>query len=103
MSEPTYTPPPISGYRVLAQSDVDLMNEVKAAEAAYLAVIDRVAFRVEDQYKAAFDGGNETQAGAEEIRRIVGANPRRWVSIGRTHVEQATMAVCRAIAQPGRP
>ena len=97
MAEPTYTPPPVTGYRTLTQADVDLMNDIKKAEAAYLAVVRYAADRVEDAYEAALNSGDEA-----EMLRIADANPRRWISIGRTHVEQATMAVCRAIAQPAR-
>ena len=92
-----YTPPPVTGYRTLTSLDVALMNEVKAAEAAYLAVVERVVEHVEDAYQRAYDSHE-----MGEVTRIVAANPRRWAQIGRTHVEQATMAVCRAIAQPGR-
>lgn len=72
--EKIHTPPPITGYRKLTQTEVDLMNKVKAK-------------------------GDELGALIAELQ----ANPtldQRWVSIGRTDAQTAIMALVRSIAQP---
>ena len=64
----------ISGYRDLSQEEIDLMNEVKEHGELLGALVTRLSNRVEmDQ---------------------------RWVSIGRTHLQQGIMALVRAIAKP---
>jgi hypothetical protein len=66
--------PPITGYRTLTESEIAAMNEGKA-----LAV----------------------QIG-EWIDRLM-ADPstdKRWVAIGKTHLQQGFMAALRGIAQP---
>lgn len=101
MSEPTYTPPPVSGYRKLTQAEVDLVNEVKAAEAAYLRVLDKVFDHIESSYRVAYDAATEAHSLAE-VNRMVEANPRKWLATGRQHIETGTMCVSRAVFQPER-
>lgn len=71
---PTYTPPPVTGYRVLTQSEVDAMNECKAEEAAALALCARV-------------------------RSISGIDQRN-VALAITYIEDGFMRLVRAIAKP---
>jgi len=107
-NEKHYTPPPVTGYRTLTSVDVAFMNRVKEMEGRFLDLLDEVSKHVEDGYAAAYkgaehpDGESVIESGMVEVLRIAEANPRRWLSIGRTHVEEASMAVCRAIAQPGK-
>jgi hypothetical protein len=66
--------PPITGYRTLTEAEVAAMNEGKA-----LAV----------------------QIG-EWVDRLM-ADPstdKRWIAIGKTHLQQGFMAALRGIAQP---
>ncbi len=66
--------PPITGYRTLTTAEIEAMNEGKA-----LAV----------------------QIG-EWVDRLM-ADPstdKRWVAIGKTHLQQGFMAALRGIAQP---
>lgn len=76
----------IKGYRDLGPEEIALMNEGKElAEqvGAWLAKLERI--------------GSELAHGA------TGGPPPpdfRWLSIGRTHLQQGFMAVIRAIAKP---
>ncbi|TCP33292.1 hypothetical protein [Sphingomonas sp. BK235] len=66
----------ISGYRDLSQAEIDAMNEVKALEARFNGMIDR-------------------------LRSIDGIDQRN-VAIAQTEGETAFMRAVRAIAQPVR-
>jgi hypothetical protein len=74
MTEKTYNPPPVTGYRTLSQTDVDLMNRIKAK-------------------------GDELGALVEEMRGDPGID-QRWLSIGQTDCQKGIMALVRAVAQP---
>lgn len=66
----------ISGYRDLSQVEIDAMNDVKALEAQFNGMIDR-------------------------LKTIEGVDHRN-VSIAQTEGENAFMRAVRAIAQPAR-
>ena len=65
----------IRGYRDLSQAEIDLMNEIKEE-----------GFRLEEL--------------VEKLFQRTAADPR-WVSIGKTHLQQGLMALTRSVAQPG--
>ncbi|WP_264592825.1 hypothetical protein [Sphingobium sp. B1D7B] len=67
----------ISGYRDLSQAEIDLMNEVKALEAKFNGMIDR-------------------------LKGMGSDIDQRNVSISATEGENAFMRAVRAIAQPER-
>lgn len=69
----------IAGYRDLTQAEIDLMNEIKAAEENVASLFQRVA----DLAKQ--DGDN-------------GAG--RWASIARTDLETGFMFLLKAVARP---
>lgn len=69
-------PLPVDGYRPQSQQNVDLVNVNKEMEERTLRGLDLLA---------EFPGVD-----------------RRWLAIGRTHIEQGWMAVNRAIFQPAR-
>lgn len=73
----SYTPPPVKGYRELTQAEVDLVNKIKEAEAAY-ADVWRLAKATE---------------GVDQ----------RMVAIARTEVETATMWLSRSVFKPVSP
>ena len=64
----------IIGYRELNQQEIDLMNEIKDHGALLKALTDKVIFTP--------------------------GTDARWVSIGRTHLQEGLMALTRAIAKP---
>ena len=74
----------IKGYRDLSQAEIDLMNEIKAKAAETGALCDKLAELTTNAPPA---------AGA---RRVDG----RWVSIGKTQLQQGFMALVRSVAQP---
>jgi hypothetical protein len=66
--------PQITGYRTLSEAEVAAMNEGKAV-AEYVG-----------KWIAALEADPSTD--------------KRWVSIGKTHLQQGFMAALRGIAQP---
>lgn len=87
----------ISGYRDLSQAEIDLMNEVKAAGAALLALHEKVRDHLASQKDAALF----SDVSGRELERIKDAEPVRWASIAKTDIQTGVMALVRAIAQPG--
>ncbi len=73
----------ISGYRDLSQDEIDLMNEVKAAEAALGEFWRKV-------------GGITAVGGRAERERC---DPR-WHAVAKTHFEEGFTALVRSIARP---
>jgi hypothetical protein len=75
-------PLPVSGYKPQSQNKVDEVNINKRLEEVVLR-------RLDDMAVLAGSGTNH----------FVDA---RWLAVGRTHIEQAFMAINRAIFQPER-
>lgn len=73
---PQHDPLPVAGYKAQSSDTVDDVNHNKAIEERLLRQLDRYA---DDP-----------------------AIDKRWLAIGRTHIEQGFMAVNRAIFQPAR-
>lgn len=69
----------IKGYRELTQEEIDLMNDIKTVGAELENLIERVHAHIDPSENG------ET---------------RRWVSIGKTHLQQGVMALTRAVAKP---
>jgi len=107
MTEQTYTPPPVTGYRQLSQTEVDLMNRSKAHEAQTLALVREIHTRAARQTDDALDElkGDPPSGGmySGEIDRLRNAEPLRWVAIARTDFQTGFMALVRAVAQPVTP
>ena len=64
----------IKGYRDLSQTEIDLMNEVKEKGAELGELVEKLM---------ATDGLD-----------------KRWIAIGKTHLQQGCMSLVRGIAQP---
>ncbi len=64
----------IAGYRELDQSEIDLMNEIKAKGADLGTLVDKL--------------------------KAADATDKRWVSIGATDLQTGLMALTRAVAKP---
>ena len=73
---PPFMPPPVHGYRPLPPDTVDLVNVFKVDEELELRKLDQLAQR-------------------DDI-------DQRWLAIGRTRLQEAYMAIVRAIFQPTR-
>lgn len=75
----------IKGYRELSREEIDLMNAVKAKGVELKEILERVdAFLTKDNAE----------------HRTPDAESRRWLSIGKTHLQQGLMAVTRSVARP---
>lgn len=79
-----FTPPPISGYRVLSENDVKVINGLKAKGQE---LYDMLLFL------ATFQTPNADLPSGKQY------DPR-WANIAITHLHQAVMAGVRAVAQP---
>lgn len=82
---PKHTPPPISGYRTLSDAEVNQINALKSLGQDLGDAIDDVLALI------------------EERTRVYGTpdgEHKRWVAVGKTHLQQGLMALARAVAAP---
>ena len=98
----------IAGYRELSQTDIDMMNTIKAMGPQMEELLAKVGEHLaqcrqpaltEADALADLEGRprpdfNMTRA------RIDRAQPERWAAIARTHFQEGLMALTRAVAQP---
>jgi len=70
---------PVAGYKAQTDDKVALVNRNKEIEERVLRIIDELML---DQKEVGID--------------------KRWLSVGRTSIEQGFMAINRAVFQPGR-
>lgn len=75
----------IKGYRELSQAEIDLMNKIKTKGAELGELVQELEANIEKTNKE---------------HGVADAEPRRWVSIGKTHLQQGLMALTRSVAQP---
>lgn len=76
----------ISGYRELSQTEIELMNEIKAKGNELGKLIEKLElFRAP---RSPIQDQNDPET------------DMRWVSIGKTHLQQGIMALVRAVAKP---
>jgi hypothetical protein len=78
---------PVAGYRSQKDIAVSLVNRNKQVEEQVLRILDELATM----------RGPDAPANPHEL-----ALDQRWLSIGRTHIEQGFMAINRAIFKPER-
>lgn len=109
----------ITGYRDLTQAEIDLMNEIKAHGIATEALLSKVQAHLGAQSQATtpryadpqneaevalgteiVDTEEEAAAKKAETLRLNKAQPFRWLAIANTHLQEGTMALVRAVAQP---
>jgi len=64
----------IKGYRELTQEEIDLMNMIKSAGIDFSELVAKLYEHPETD--------------------------KRWVAIGRTHLQEGLMALTRAVARP---
>ncbi|KJZ17385.1 hypothetical protein TW86_03775 [Halomonas sp. S2151] len=80
----------IDGYRDFDQGTVDLINEVKAAEKQLLSMVSRI----QAIQKAKLQGAEN------EMERDQAGESLRWAAIAKTQIQQGSMSLVRAVAQP---
>ena len=80
----------ITGYRDLSQTEIDLMNEIKAHGVALGALVAKLR-----EYRPT--GDLEVPHIEPDGRPTL---DQRWISIGATHMQEGLMALTRGIAQP---
>lgn len=71
----------IKGYRDLSQEEIDLMNEIKEAGQNLEMLCNKLILPYKPKYKHLQPDG-------------------RWVSIGKTHLQQGIMFLVRSVAKP---
>lgn len=87
----------ISNYRELSQEEIDLINRIKAKESEMMELHAELIAHIKAQRQACIkDGINHA-----ELARLIAADPYHWASIGKTDIQTGTMALVRAVAQPG--
>lgn len=83
----------INGYRELNQTEIDLMNKIKALGPQVEEVILEVRVHIAKQQEAA--------AGSMEVSsRLKDATPERFVALATTELQTGLMYLTRAVAQP---
>ena len=84
----------IKGYRELNQKEIDLMNRIKN----FGPELDQLISDL-NEYGDDSNQCDDPRAGAKNNET---ADPcdHRWISIGKTHLQQGLMALTRAVAKP---
>lgn len=96
----------IKGYRELSQEEIDLINRVKAKGKEMLELQAELVTLLKEQERSkmnAIDDSLSTsdeKAARAEFARFRRAEPQRWASVGKTHIQQGMMALVQAIGQP---
>ena len=85
----------IQGYRELAQTEIDLMNEIKSFGPQLQALVSKVSDSIDGQFIAALNDGDD-----DEVERLDTADAERWRDLGMSHLQQGLMCLTRAVAQP---
>jgi hypothetical protein len=75
----------IKGYRELTTEEIELMNVIKTIGADLDETIKFIEVFLEKD---------------NEVHGSPDAESRRWLNIGKTHLQQGLMAITRAIARP---
>ena len=97
----------ITGYRELSQTEIDLMNEIKAKGEELKELVSRIQEYIHNQSRksnavlATDATGEERTEAYKEAGRILGADAYRWSAIAKTDLQTGLMALTRAVAQPG--
>lgn len=93
----------ISGYRELTQTEIDLMNKIKALGPQIEAVCDEIKAHINAQREACLDADGENGpvvVAPEEQARLDRAEPERWLQWGRDAMQNNLTMLTRAVAQP---
>ena len=85
----------ITGYRELNQTEIDLMNEIKALGPVIEAVLMKVNKHIAEQ---SLDAANTNQQ--DVVSRLEDATPQRFHALAKTEFQTGLMYLTRAVAQP---
>lgn len=85
----------ITGYRELNQTEIDLMNEIKALGPVIEAVLMKVNKHLSDQ---ATEAVNNNLQNVKD--RVDDATPYRFQALAKTEFQTGLMYLTRAVAQP---
>ena len=77
----------IKGYRDLSQDEIALMNEIKAMGEQVGALVGKLSILAQREWER-----KDKDAGLPVL-------DGRWVSIGKTHLQQGFMCLVRAVAK----
>lgn len=93
----------ISGYRELTQTEIDLMNEIKALGPQIEDVVEKIKAHNSEQRRVCFqsqDGNELAKANRGEIERLDAATPERFSALAEDKLQTGLMYLTRAVAQP---
>jgi hypothetical protein len=87
----------IKGYRDLDAHEVATINMIKEHGVLLAALVQHVQRHIADQYEVL--RGDAPEHDLRQHPRCH-AEPERWCSIARTHLQEGLSALTRAVAQP---
>lgn len=90
----------IKGYRELSQTEIDLMNEVKAMGINLASITAKVRDHIKMQRATVADRIEGAEAQEAEITRLNAAEPEKWANWGYDSGQTVLMYLTRAVAQP---
>lgn len=85
----------ITGYRELSETEINLMNEIKALGQQVESLIIKMQQHIVQQRTLANSQTNESDA-----KRLDAATPERFAAMAKTEFQTGLMYLTRAIAQP---
>lgn len=91
----------ISGYRELDETEIALMNKIKALGIEIDILITHVTARHVEQRRLAANTSAIEPFDITEKQRLDAAEPERWLALGRSDLQTGLMKLTRAVAQPG--
>lgn len=88
----------IADYRELSQTEIDLMNEIKAIGPRIETVIKEVQkYHLNQRKNSSLMSGNQLIA---EVDRLELATPERFLALAKTDIQTGLMYLIRSVAQP---
>jgi hypothetical protein len=88
----------ITGYRELTETEIALLNEIKALG----LIADNIVKTIEDHILKQHQNTKTLDAGeaTPERLRLLESAPLLWKDAGRHDLQTGLMKLCRAVAQP---
>ncbi|MHB8123883.1 MAG: Acb2/Tad1 domain-containing protein [Desulfuromonadaceae bacterium] len=90
----------ITGYRDLSQSEIDLMNEIKAFGPQLESLVKKIEAHLGEQWSAAGEAVRGPDKDQKEYDRLGRAQPEPWAYNGEMRLKEGLMFLTRAVAQP---